>query len=179
MKRLLLSAIFCLVVASLVGCAHTSTARNPQPPVQTQAATLSSDIIDEVVQRWLESMLQFGPVATATEPPLVGYCGVKSLCREHLEMGLFDRAIEFYGPRTGKLRLVMANKETATATGKNSAWKYAIYGEVSSMKETDAKGNAVVYYDICVYMKDTATGELVWNSRERLSVDIKRGNTGR
>ncbi len=179
MKRPLLSTILCLVVASLAGCASTTAARKPQPLGQTQTTTLSSDIIDEVVQRWLESMSQFGPVATATEPPLVGYCGVKSLCREHLEMGLFDRAIEFYGPRTGKLRLVMANKETATATGKNTAWKYAIYGEVSSMKETDAKGNAIVYYDIYVYMKDTATGELVWNSRDKLSVDIKRGNTGR
>ncbi len=198
MKKLLLPTLFCLIVATLAGCATTVSTRNTQPADRTSVFKITSEDVDKATQTWVDDLVTRPPVATSTEPPIIGFCGVANLSRDHFEMGLFDRSFEYIGLRTGKVQFtnamklpdgffeqhkfqksLIADKDTAVKIGKILGWKYAIYGELYGTKENDAKGNPVIFYDLYVYMLNIETGLQPWNSRYRFQLYADRALIGR
>lgn len=138
--------------------------------------------------------MTFGPIASSSEPPLVAFCSIRNMGRDHIEMDEFERAFKYWGLRGGgKIRFtsatdlppdffeqhkfqksLVADKTTAVEIGKIQGWRYAIYGQLFSQAERNAKGDRVLYYDVYVYMLDIKTAEEVWNSRKKFKlVDTK------
>ncbi len=197
MKRLALIVALCVIASTFFGCARSVTMQNPQPANRTQVAAYTPEDIDRAVQAWMDDIMKFGPVATSPEPPLVGFCGIKNMGREHIEMQEFERAFKYFGIRTGKIRFtsatdlpdnffeqhkfqksVVADKATAVQIGKILGWKYSIYGELYSKVEPDARGNRIMYYEVYVYMLNIETGEEVWNSRDKFALNNLKGRVG-
>ena len=199
MKTILFPSLLCLVVATLVGCATTISTKNPQPASRTAVAKYTQEDVNRAVEKWMEGIQQFGPIATSTEPTMVGWCGTSTAnSREHVDTILFQRAFEYYGIRTGKIRFTdapnlpdnffeqhkfqksaIADKDSSVKIGKILGWKYSLYCDFISDKDYDEKNNAIKFYSVYVRMVNIETGEIVWNDRQQFELEIKRGVIGR
>jgi hypothetical protein len=198
MKHLLVAVAACILVLSLAGCATTVTTQNPSPANRSQVFAYTPEDIDRAVETWMDDLMRFGPVATSTEPPLVGFCGIANRGRDpNLDMLQFQRAFEYFGIRTGKMRFtaatnlpdsffeqhkfqksMVADKDTSVKIGKIQGWKYSIYGELFQKREPDAKGNMLDFYDVYVYMINIETAEQVWNSRQKFVLNRNKKAVG-
>lgn len=148
-----------------------------------------------VSNQLVSSLVEYGKIKTAKEPPIVMVGNVKNRTAEHIDVKMITDKIRTEVMKSGKFRFSdkgsrdevaeeydyqaggFVDQKTAVKKGRQIGVKYLITGDISSNVQEVGK-DKVIYYQVTLNLVDLETNVMEWSDRKEIRKRYKKQSVG-
>jgi hypothetical protein len=198
MKRLILVAPVCALVASLSACGAQVVRYGDAQAVSTVSTDFGSSDLQQIAQSMVDSMLTFPPIVeeTSRRRPVVAIDRVKNKTMQHIDTESITDSIRARLLKSGKFRFIDRTTDSqaidevryqqesgltqaggAVKFGRQLAPEYMVTANFSEIEQRNSDTKDV-YYKFTMSLKNLSTGILEWSDEKEIRKTATRSFFG-